>query len=128
MKMSTEEALEKIDDNFLKVFSEELVKVFGEDIFSMPVDDESEYMMSPPVFYLEGTVGWNDAFKRACRKTEMTKLGYWYSELDWRVSDEFDGELGEWLIWFNAKYPDDLQEIRSEINDIKDKLTRDSRE
>ena len=83
--------------------------------------------MSPPVFYLEGTVGWTDAFKRACRKTEMTKLGYWYSELDWRVSDEFDGELGEWLIWFNAKYPDDLQEIRSEINDIKDKLTRDSR-
>lgn len=122
MKMTIEEALEKIDNKFLKVFSEELIKVFGEDIFSMPVDDESEYMMSPPVFYLEGTVGWNDAFKRACRKTEMTKLGYWYSELDWIVSDEFDGELGEWLICFNRQNSNAIEEIRAKIGSLSSKL------
>lgn len=122
MKMTTEEALEKIDNKFLKVFSEELLKVFGEDIFSMPGDDESEYMMGPPVFYLEGTVGWTDAFKRACKKTGMTKLSDWYCDLDWIVSDEFDGELGEWLIWFNDKYPDDIAKLRDKIFNIKDKL------
>lgn len=122
MKMTIEEALEKIDDIFLKVFSEELVKVFGDDIFSIPSDKEAEYMMSPPVFYLEGTVGWNDAFNRACKKTGMKKLSDWYFDLDWRESDEFDGELGEWLIYFNTKNPDAIKEIRSEIDALREKL------
>ena len=122
MKMSTEEALEKIDDNFLKVFSEELVKVFGDDIFSDAKDEASEYMMGPPVVYLEGTVGWTDAFKRACRKTEMKKLSDWYRDLDWIVSDYFDGELCEWLIYFNTKNPDYLAKLNAEIFSIKEKL------
>lgn len=128
MKMTIEEALEKIDDKFLKVFSEELVKVFGYDIFSDTEGEESEYMMGPPVFYLEGTVGWTDAFKRACRKTEMKKLNDWYRDLDWTVSDEFDGELAEWLIYFNTKNPNAVEEIRAKIDALEEKLTRNSRE
>lgn len=122
MKMSTEEALEKIDNKFLKVFSEELVKVFGDDIFSDAKDEESEYMMGPPVVYLEGTVGWTDAFNRACRKTEMKKLSDWYRDLDWIVSDEFDGELCEWLIYFNTKNPNAIEEIRAKIGSLSSEL------
>ena len=118
MKMTTEEALSMIDERFLKVFSEELVKVFGDDIFSMSGDDESEYMIGPPVFYFEGTVGWTDAFKRACKKTGMRKLSAWYSGLDWRESDEFDGELAESLICFNTQNSNAIEEIRAKICDI----------
>ena len=116
MKMTIEEALDKIGKKFLKVFSEELVKVFGKDIFGMPGDEELYYMMSPPVFYYEGTVGWSDAFKRACKKTGMKKLNDWYCDLDWRESDVFDGELGEKLICFNTKNPaleEKLEEVET---------------
>ena len=119
MKISTEEALSMIDDRFLKVFSDELVKVFGDDIFSMSVDNESEYRIGPPVFYLEGTFGWSDAFKRACMKTGMSKLIAWYRGLDWRESDEFDGELGEKLVCFNTHNTNAIEEIRAKICDIK---------
>lgn len=118
MKISTEEALSMIDDRFLKVFSDELVKVFGDDIFSMPGDDESEYMTGPPVFYIEGTFGWSDAFKRACMNTGLRKLSAWYRGLDWRESDEFDGELAEKLVCFNSQNSNAIEEIRAKICDI----------
>ena len=118
MNRRTDEALSMIDDRFLKVFSDELVKVFGDDIFSMPGDDESEYMIGPPVFYLEGTFGWSDSFKKACKKTGMMKLRAWYRGLDWRESDEFDGELAETLICFNTQNPNAIEEIRAKICDI----------
>ena len=116
--MTINEALSIIDERFLKVFSDELVKVFGDDIFSMYGDDESEYMIGPPVFYLEGTFGWVDAFKRACKKTGMRNLSAWYRDLDWRESDEFDGELGEKLVCFNAHNSNAIEEIRAKICDI----------
>ena len=118
MKMTIKEAPEKIDNKFLKVFSDELVKVFGDDIFSMPLDEEVEYMIGPPVFYLEGTFGWSDSFKKACKKTGMMKLRAWYRGLDWRESDEFDGELAETLICFNTQNPNAIEEIRAKICDI----------
>ena len=118
MKITTEEALSMIDDRFLKVFSEELVRVFEFDIFSMPRDDESEYMIGPPVLYLEGTFGWVDAFKRACKKTGTRKLSTWRRGLDWRESDEFDGDLAELLVCFNTKNPNAIEEIRAKICDI----------
>ena len=108
--------------SFLKVLSEELVKVFGDDIFSMPGDDESEYMIGPPVFYLEGTFGWVDVFNRACKKTGMKKLSTWRRGLDWRESDEFDGELAETLICFNAKNPNAIEEIRAKIGSLSSKF------
>ena len=118
MKMPTEEALSMIDDRFLKVLSDELVKVFGDDIFSTSGDDESEYRIGPPVFYLEGTFGWSDAFKKTCMKTGMRKLSAWYRGLDWRESDEFDGELAELLVCFNTKNPNAIEEIRAKNRDI----------
>ena len=118
MKMTTEEALSMIDDRFLKAFSEELVRVFEFDIFSMPLDEEVEYMMGPPAFYLEGTFGWVDAFKRACKKTGMRKLIAWHRGLDWRESDIFDGDLAELLVRFNTKNPNAIEEIRAKICDI----------
>lgn len=118
MKMPTEEALSMINDRFLKVFSEELVRIFEFDIFSMPLDEEVEYMMGPPAFYLEGTFGWVDAFKRACKKTGMRKLIAWHRGLDWRESDIFDGDLAELLVRFNTKNPNAIEEIRAKICDI----------
>ena len=122
MKISTEEALSMIDDRFLKVFSEELVKVFGDDIFSMSGDDESEYIIGPPVLYLEGTFGWSDSFKRACMKTGMRKLSAWYRGLDWRESDEFDGELAEKLVCFNTQNSNAIEEIRAKIDSLSSEL------
>ena len=118
MKMTTEEALSMIDEQFLKVFSEELVRVFEFDIFSMSDGDESEHMIGPPAFYLEGTFGWSDAFKIACMKTGMRKLSAWYRGLDWRESDIFDGELAELLVCFNTKNPNAIEEIRAKNRDI----------
>ena len=122
MKMTTEEALSMIDERFLKVFSYELAKIFGDDIFSMSCDDESEYMFGPPVFYFEGTFVWSDAFKRACKKTGMRKISAWYRCLDWRESDEFDGELAEKLVCFNTKKPNAIEEIRAKIGSLSSKL------
>ena len=121
MKMTTEEALSMIDEQFLKVFSEELVRIFELDIFSMPRDEE-ECMIVPPVFYIEGTFWWVDAFKRACMKTGMKKLSAWYRGLDWRESDEFDGDLAELLVCFNTKNPNAIEEIRAKIGSLNSKL------
>lgn len=122
MKMTIGEALSMTDDQFLKVLSEELVKIFGDDIFSMSGNDESEYMFGPPIFYFEGTFVWSDAFKRACKKTGMRKLSAWYRGLDWRESDEFDGDLAELLVRFNTKNPNAIEEIRAKIGSLSSKL------
>lgn len=121
--MTIDEALSMIDERFLKVFSEELVKVFGKDIFS-DIEDEDieEFMIGPPIFYLEGTVGWVNAFKIACRKTKMNQLSDWYYDLDWMESDAFDGELAEQLICFNTKNPDSVEEMCAEIDALRQKL------
>ena len=123
MKMEIDEALSMIDERFLKVFSEELVKVFGKDIFNNTEDEDvEEFMIGPPIFYLEGTVGWVNAFKIACMKTEMTRLSNWYYDLDWIKSDEFDGELAETLICFNTQSSNAIEETRAKIDDLKAEL------
>ena len=117
--MTIDEALSMIDEWFLKVFSEELVKVFGKDIFNSTEDEDiEEFMIGPPIFYLEGTVGWVNAFKIACRKTKMNQLSDWYYDLDWMKSDDFDGELAETLICFNTQNSNAIEEIRAKICDI----------
>ena len=79
-------------------------------------------MVGPPVLYLEGTFGWVDAFKRACKKTGMRKLSTWRRGLDWIESDEFDGELAETLICFNTQNPNAIEEIRAKIGSLSSKL------
>lgn len=121
--MTIDEALSMIDERFLKVFSEELVKVFGKDIFNNTEDEDiEEFMIGPPIIYLEGTIGWVNAFKIACRKTKMNQLSDWYYDLDWMKSDEFDGELAETLICFNTKNPDSIEEMRAKINSLSSEL------
>lgn len=121
--MTFDEALSIIDERFLKVFSEELVKVFGKDIFNNTEDEDvEEFMIGPPIFYLEGTVGWVNAFKIACMKTGMTRLSNWYYDLDWIKSDEFDGELAEKLICFNTHNSNSIEEIRAKIDSLRSEL------
>ena len=121
--MTIDEALSMIDERFLKVFSEELVKVFGKDIFNNTEDEDiKEFMIGPPIFYLEGTIGRVDAFKMACRKTKMNQLSDWYYGLDWMKSDEFDGELAETLICFNTQNSNAIEEIRAKIGSLSSKL------
>ena len=121
--MTIDEALSMIDEQFLKVLSEELVKVFWKDIFNNTEDEDiEEFMFGPPIFYLEGTVGWVNAFKIACRKTKMNQLSDWYYDLDWIKSDEFDGELAETLICFNTQNSNAIEEIRTKIDDLSSEL------
>lgn len=121
--MTFDEALSIIDERFLKVFSEELVKVFGKDIFNNTEDEDiEEFMIGPPIFYLEGTIGWVNAFKRSCMKTGMARLSNWYYDLDWIKSDEFDGELAEKLICFNTHNSNSIEEIRAKIDSLRSEL------
>lgn len=118
--MTSNEALSKITDDFLKAFSEELARIFGNDIFSIFKDEE--YGPGPAIIYLEGTAAWCSSFKRACKNTRMNWLYDWYYDLNWMESDEFDGELAEKLICFNTKNSNAIEEICTKIDDLKAEL------
>lgn len=87
-----DDVISEIPDYFYPAFAGELVSVFGTDVLKHPEDEES------PLFYIQGTSGWNQALRMACKKLGLSDLWNWYNKLEWYDSDIFDGELVELLI------------------------------
>lgn len=91
MNEERDEILKMIPSYFWAAFAGELVSVFGLDIFRPSEDGVS------PLYYIDGTSGWNAALRMACKKLSLDWLYNWYDKLEWYDSDNFDCELVELL-------------------------------
>ena len=48
--------------------------------------------------YVEGTIGWNDAFENTCNKFGLFDVLDYYNNLEWYDGDYFDYELCQLMI------------------------------
>lgn len=98
---------------FYQCFFGELVKVWGANLiipdknYCAEYDDDyniieeswDDYSYKNQIgYYLAmagGTCGWGFAFKEACAQCDMEDMYTYYSNLDWRKSDIFDGIISE---------------------------------
>ena len=76
--------LTKFTGEFLDIFSDELLQVFW------PEDKQLELDV---LTWITGTVGWHEAFSKACEKLNITEVLEYYEGLEWYYSDIFDDEI-----------------------------------
>ena len=76
--------LVKLPSNFLDIFADKLIQVFWAEDKQLKLD----------VFpWITGTVGWYEAFTKACEDLNMTEVLEYYEGLEWYDSDIFDDEI-----------------------------------
>lgn len=89
LKVTPENALQRLSAPFWAAFAGKLVSVFGVDIFQ-PEEDVQGLLA---VDYIACTGGWYVAMEAACREVGDEWFMEWYDALDWMESDEFDCDL-----------------------------------
>lgn len=86
----------RINSNFVDIFCKELSEInWSEDSF--PRDN----------IMVESTMGWGEALKCTCLKTDNEDLWEYYRQLEYYDSDLFDGELTD--LCFQFKYGDEWE-------------------
>lgn len=98
------EILSKFSDDFWKALTNELARVFGNDIF-----DKDEDAGTRQIVFLTSTIGWAKAFMKTCRDFKLIDILEYYDKLEWYDSDAFDDMICKIL---EEKYIKSMEETK----------------